>query len=52
MALALSSLRPLGLLARTIRGPSLALSYLAQHRYDLQVFEDNIGLTYVGFLLI
>ena len=52
MALVVSSLRPLSLLQSTIRGPSLALSSLAQHRYDLQVIEDNIGLTYVGYLLI
>lgn len=49
MALTMSCLRPLGLLPRTLRGSSLALSCLVQQRYDLQVKEDTIALTNVGF---
>lgn len=49
MALTVSCLRPLGLLPRTLRGSSLALSCLVQQRYDLQVKEDTIALTNVGF---
>ena len=52
MALALSSLRPLGLLTRTVQVPPLALSCLAQYRCDLQVFGDNIGLANVSFLFM
>ena len=52
MALAVSCLRPLGLLPRNIRVSSLALSRLVQQRYDLQVVEDSIALINVGFLVI
>ena len=52
MALAVLRLRPLGLLPRKIRVSSLALSCLVQQRYELQVVEDTIGLTNVGFLFI
>lgn len=44
MALAVSRLRPLGLLPRNIRVSSLAPSCLVQQRYDLQVVKDTIAL--------
>ena len=52
MALAVSCLRPLGLLPRNIRVSSLALSSLVQQRYDLQVVESTIALIKVGLLFI
>ena len=52
MALAVSCLRPLGLLQRNIRVSSLALSCLVQQRYDLQAVKDTIALIDVGFLSV
>ena len=52
MALAVSYLRPLGVLPRNIRISSLALSCLVQQRYDLQVMEDTIALLNVSSLFI
>ena len=52
MALAVSCLRPLGLLPRNIRVSSLALSSLVRQRYNLQVIESTSALIKVGFLFI
>ena len=52
MALALSCLRPLGLLPRNIRISSLTLSCLVQQRLDLWVVEHTFALTNVGVLFM